>query len=100
MKKIEELRKEIKEREELLQKLEEEEKYLVSKGPQYKLAVALHESLCHTNHADGCGWYYEMKDERHDWNGWAHERYLKIAKKMLNTTGLDVDTILKVVECL
>jgi len=47
---------------------------------EYKLAITLHVMQCRWNHADGCGWYYEMKDGVHNWNGQSHEPYLRKAQ--------------------
>lgn len=41
-----------------------------------KMAIKLHEMLCHGNHTDYCGWYYEIRDGVHDWNRWEHQHYL------------------------
>lgn len=49
------------------------------------LAVQFHELMCHDNHTDGCGWYYEK-----DWTGWAHKRYLDRATYVIeNATNPD-----------
>lgn len=57
------------------------------------LALALHETLCHWNHVDGCGWQYE-----NDWTKWAHERYAKKAKELLKIC--DFETLMKIVPLL
>lgn len=57
-----------------------------------RLAVEIHESMCHQNHTDGCSWGYEK-----DWSGYTHKRYLAKAKNVLIKTGLDFDTIAAVI---
>lgn len=52
--------------------------------PDQQLAIALHKTLCHSNHIDGCGWEYEMvKGGAHDWNQQTHKLYLKAAQDSL-----------------
>lgn len=47
------------------------------------LAVLIHEKTCTQNHANGCGWYYEIDNkELHDWTANSHSTYLKIAYKL------------------
>ncbi len=43
--------------------------------PMQNLAEELHTMLCHWNHTDGCGWYYEIRKEVTDWTGYAHKDY-------------------------
>lgn len=52
--------------------------------PEQKLAVVMHEVMCHHNHTDGCGWYYETKNRQHRWEGkgGAHDRWLGRAIKL------------------
>lgn len=57
-----------------------------------RLAVELHEFLCHQNHTDGCSWGYEK-----DWTGYAHERFLEKAQKALKVSGMDFHTISAVI---
>lgn len=60
-----------------------------------QLAIELHELLCHWNHTDGCGWFYEK-----DWTGYAHERYLVKARAVLADTKMNLDAIVTVVQAL
>lgn len=46
-----------------------------------KLAIALHNVFCHSNHTDMCSWYYEVSDED-PWIGYAHKDYLDRAKEI------------------
>lgn len=50
-----------------------------SLSAEYKLAIALHDNLCHWNHADGCSWHYEITGGIHDFCGTAHSDYLQKA---------------------
>ncbi len=46
-----------------------------------RLAVRLHDETCHHNHTDGCSWYYEISQGRHDWNASEHIKQLsKVAR--------------------
>lgn len=73
---------------------------LAPKKPKYteddamKLATVLHEEQCTANHTDQCGWCYEAWDGK----GWTKERYLKIAKKMLNKHPME--TIVDIIKML
>jgi len=98
MTKMDKLQQEIEEKRSQLQKLQDEQKNIQLSGPEYVLAVELHEKLCHWNHADGCGWYYEIHDGVHDWNGSAHKSYLRKAQTIFITTGMDLDDVLRVIE--
>ena len=73
--------KEIEELEVKLKLLKEEKKKFDLMQPNYQLAEILHEKLCHWNHTDGCGWYYEK------WEGFGEkserQRYLDKANKIL-----------------
>lgn len=44
-----------------------------------RLAEHIHKKMCHFEHTEACGWYYEDND----WTKWAHARYLEQAKKVL-----------------
>lgn len=99
MTKMEQLKQEITEKQAQLERLEQEQRQIESSGPEYVLAVELHEKLCHWNHTDGCGWYYEIHNGIHDWTGSSHKRYLEKSIKMM-AEGLDIDTVIKVVNLL
>ena len=57
--------------------------------PLKELAILAHSTLCAWNHTDGCGWEYEVAHEKgvttHNWNAWAHDRWLKHIDKLLNS---------------
>lgn len=52
------LQKEVEHHRTRLEQMEGEMKIITSK-PEYRLADALHDKMCHFNHTDGCGWHYE-----------------------------------------
>ena len=64
-----------------------------------KMAILLHNNLCHSNHTDMCSWYYEMKGVIHDWSSWTHKRYLEKANKLIQS-GISLDTIETVFKCI
>jgi hypothetical protein len=70
--------------------LEVEKKVLCELTPEKLLAVNLHDTLCHFNHVDGCGWDYEFKGKAHDWKGHVHARYLEKSHKLLRRC-IDLD---------
>jgi len=91
-------------KEEILAKLtdiEAEEARLLAASDDVELAEALHDMLCHWNHTDGCGWFYEFKDGEANWDGWAHERYLKKARGVMKELpDMDVSQILRVAKAI
>ena len=62
-----------------LQQVEQAEAKLT---PEELLAIDLNGSLCNWNHTDGCSWLYEVKNNVHEWNGYAHAKYLEAAQKL------------------
>lgn len=95
---IEHLKKEIASKQEQL-KLQQEE--LVRLSPVHKLAIAIHDATCYTNHTDGCSWYYEIKNSRHEWSGHAHARALDQAKAVqISCDDVNISSMIKIVECL
>lgn len=67
-------------------------------GPEHKIAVQLHDTLCHHNHSDGCGWFYEVSDGIHNWYGSTHERYLtkaRVLHNFCNTRHITADTVVE-----
>ena len=66
-----------------LQKLKDEREAFVSMPLNERLAIEIHSALCHWNHTDGCGWFYEIKDGKHDWSRNAHKRSLNSANAVL-----------------
>ena len=56
-----------------------------------RVAIVLHTNLCHTDHTEGCGWYYEVKDGVHDFSGrgnGSHQHWLSRADKTLKSLRL------------
>ena len=47
-----------------------------------KLADKLHDTNCHRNHSDECGYYYEKS-----WNGDSHSQYLEQAQRIFDRIG-------------
>lgn len=56
----------------------------VKRTPEQNLAIALHDLLCTWNHTNGCGWFYEVKGDVHDFSrsSGAHGVYLAKARKL------------------
>lgn len=48
-----------------------------------RLAIELHDFLCHSEHAETCGWFYEINNDIHDWSRWTHSEALKRANSVL-----------------
>lgn len=70
--------------------------------PTQEFAIVLHSKRCRHNHTDGCGWYYEMKDGVHLWNGGpysAHKEYYDKAVKIMSA-GFDPADVEKLLEIL
>lgn len=51
------------------------------------VAVELHTRFCKSSHIDICGWDYEYRRNRPDWNAHAHNEWLRKARKLLATYG-------------
>lgn len=64
-------------------KLELADKVFAELPEEFRLASTLHDLLCRWNHADGCGWFYEVKDGIDNWNGQSHEPYLRKARMVM-----------------
>ena len=77
--------------------LEAEEQRLLSLSDDARLAEELHSMQCRWNHTDGCGWCYEISKGVVDWNGHAHNSYLRKAREVMKVLpDLSVDEILRV----
>lgn len=50
-----------------------------------RVAIDLHDALCRSNHDDGCGWGWEIAPAPfgHNWQGWAHKRWLDHAERVI-----------------
>lgn len=64
-----------------------------------EMAILLHDSLCNRDHNDQCSWFYEMSGTSHDWTRFAHNRYLKMANKLL-AKGIHLETLSTVLDCI
>jgi hypothetical protein len=71
----------------LEEKIKKEEDILAALDPIERLAVELHDAKCTWNHTDGCGWFYEIRDGKHEWAGSSHGAYLKAARKLISCSG-------------
>ena len=99
---VKELDKLIQEQEKNLAKLRRQKEKLEAQKltPEQELAIELHKKLCRWTHTDGCGWYYEMKDGIHEWDGGqysAHREWLKKAQKVI-ASGIQKETAIKLME--
>jgi len=61
-----------------------------------RLAVHLHETFCHHNHTDMCGWYYDDVTNPRTWTNTysAHKYYLEKADAALKVA--DAETIMNI----
>lgn len=66
-----------------LEKLQAEYDELVNLSPECIIADYIHDKMCHHNHTDGCGWYYE------DWKnpGHAHKLYIAKAQQLMRAVS-------------
>lgn len=73
------------------------EESLLALSDDRRLAEELHSMQCHSNHEDGCGWFWESTNK---WEqGYAHKRWLVKAQNVMRALpGMSVDDILKVVQ--
>lgn len=55
----------------------------INLSPAKELALFLH-SFCRHNHDDGCGFYYEISNNEHNWAGYSHAEYLKKAENLIS----------------
>lgn len=95
---IDALEADIKKRERELAEAKAALEHAKKESPDKQLARELHSLLCTWNHTDGCGWFYEFKDKKDDWTGWAHGEYLKKAQRLIhkcNSQGCSPDQALE-----
>lgn len=57
--------------------------------PLAKLAIRLHDVFCGYNHTDGCAWGYEARNDKHDWSGQAHRRWMERTELVIKKISLD-----------
>lgn len=91
---------EIAELEAKIAELQEAKAEYEAQSPAMQLAEVLHDTQCHHNHTDQCGWMYETGVNR--WNtGYAHKRYLeKAAQALLLLPGYTTDEIVHIAKTL
>ena len=76
-----------------IKELKEAKKILDESAPEHKLAILLHDHLCHWNHTDGCDWHYDIHKGVHKWSGHAHQMYLTKARNIVRrceAEGFDI----------
>lgn len=57
------------------------------------LAIDLHDMLCRHNHADGCGWHYEIYEGEHNWDKSEHVLWKTKAQKALDIQNGSADKV-------
>ena len=56
---------------------------------EQRVAIVLHGNLCHADHTEGCGWFYEVKKGVHDFSrNNTHARWLDRAETTLRNLRL------------
>lgn len=78
-------------------KLEEEYNQLLPENQ--RMAILLHDNLCHCDHIDRCSWYYERDGIVHDWTRWSHKKYLKKADKLISE-GISIGIMKTIFKCI
>jgi uncharacterized protein (UPF0216 family) len=88
---IQTLKNQIKELQEKIKK-EEEKELLSAHIPKHhkEIAELLHSKMCHANHSDGCGWYYDNGT----WTEYSRKTYLHKAQVLANK--YDTETLLEI----
>ncbi len=79
---IEEKRQQVAKLQQEITALEEVDRKLAELGPEFLLAVQLHDKFCRWNHTDGCSWFYEV-DDKDTWAQSSHKEYLTKARKLI-----------------
>lgn len=67
----------------------------------HDIARLLHKKLCHYNHTDQCGWYYNTVYDglADDWTSYSHKEYLEKANRLIEA-GFTLDDVKKFLECI
>jgi len=86
--KISDLEKELNSLKEQKEKEEKAIKLSKLSSNTIELAELIHEKLCHWNHTDGCGWYYEKWDDLN--LGYSKKEYYKKAEAILKDVSIQV----------
>jgi hypothetical protein len=84
---------EIKKHKQLIADLEVTLDLALHEPEDQQLATELHNLQCHSNHTDGCGWFYEISKGKDDWEGRAHARFLKKAQTLIHDCELNEVTV-------
>ena len=80
-----------------LKRRDEQRRILSAMNKDHRLAILLHDALCRWNHTDGCGWFYEVQEDIHDWRKRDHQVWLKKSRAALKVLD-DPDLILAIVK--
>lgn len=81
---------EIREAETNLKILYSRREALAKQTPEMEVASKLHGLMCHSDHAEACGWFYEMDSNKVDkWTESTHARFLVRAKAIVNEIGAE-----------
>lgn len=56
-----------------------------------RVAIILHKCQCFQNHTDGCGWFYEIKGETHDFTRSEHRHWLGKAQRAIDRLKQVID---------
>lgn len=94
---IKNLSNKILEKQQEITKLMQELNDLKSLPDEKKLATAMHQKFCHSNHSDGCSWFYDENDWRKEDS---HKIYLEKARKLLEVLNYNIEIALEVVKVL
>jgi hypothetical protein len=84
-----------------IEKLQAEQAAFEEMSDEERLAVSLHDLMCHYNHSDGCGWFYEVKNGVHNWGGQSHQPYFSKARmvtKFCNIHKLTTDSAIELLK--
>lgn len=97
-----EINKIIEEKQKEIEALKKEAEQAKTIQPKYILADKLHGCLCHHNHTDGCGWFYEKSwDDPWGREYSAHNTYLEKAEAVIKAAGTDdIDYIMGIVRAI
>jgi len=79
-------RDKIKQLEEDLAKAKKEQAEYDSMSEEQRLAETIHSKMCHWNHTDGCGWFYDSWSDMH--SNSSKIQYLNKAKAILQEVDL------------
>ena len=92
------LKQSISDTERMLAELKEELEQAERTEPVFILAEQLHDMLCTRNHEEDCGWYYEIHNKKHNWDGNTHSRWITKAQRLQNKCvelNTSVDTVIE-----